>query len=186
MCETINIPQRIDQCEIVYQNKVQTTQRIVAHFKNFSKEYYVETYGKRSALLVIQNKQILLTRQYRLLINNISLEIPGGKVQENETPVQAAMRECYEETGVKVKHAKELLSYHPSLDIWNNYTAIFISQEIEKVDEDKAEKRMWINCNDCFEMVFNGEIQDSLSIITLLAYFYRNNNNINKKYNKAI
>jgi len=34
-------------------------------------------------------------------------EFPGGKIQSNETPAEAAARECFEETGVAVQVGRE-------------------------------------------------------------------------------
>ena len=63
-------------------------------------------------VLVTCGSYVLLVRQYRLLINDVSLEIPGGKVDKGETPEKSAIRECHEETGVECKNLKYLLNYY--------------------------------------------------------------------------
>jgi 8-oxo-dGTP pyrophosphatase MutT (NUDIX family) len=113
---------------------------------------------------------VLLVRQYRLLINGLSYEIPGGRVDENETPEAAAIRECLEETGVQCLNLKPLISYHPSLDIWKNYTYVFYSEELKEIEKDNSERRVWIPLERCIEMVFAQQIVDSLSIVAILAY----------------
>lgn len=55
---------------------------------------------------------ILLVRQYRLLIDRVSFEVPGGAIDEGETPEQAAIRECFEDTGVRRVNTRPLLSFH--------------------------------------------------------------------------
>lgn len=106
MDETTLFPLSIESQGIVYQDRNQKVERILAQFDGFRKEYYVSDYGKRSAVMVIRNDEVLLTRQYRLLINGLSHEIPDGKVNENETPEDAAIRECLQETGVAVPRTK--------------------------------------------------------------------------------
>ena len=68
-------------------------------------------------MLVISDKNVLLVRQYRLLINRISFEVPGGKVDEGETPENSAKRECMEETGVLIHNLKPLIEYDPDLEL---------------------------------------------------------------------
>jgi len=144
MSETTLLPLRIEPQELVYQDKNQKLYRIIARFDGFSKEYYVSDHGQRAAVVVVRSGEVLLTRQYRLLINRLSYEIPGGRVDEKETPKAAAIRECLEETGVQCLNLKPLISYHPSLDIWKNYTYIFYSKEFKEIAENNSDRRIWI------------------------------------------
>lgn len=168
--ETTLFPLSIEPQELVYQDKNQKIYRIVARFDGFCKEYYVSDHDRRAALLAVRNGEVLLVRQYRLLINEISYEIPGGRVDDNETPEAAAVRECLEETGVRCLNLKPLINFHPSLDIWKNYTHIYYSEEPVEMEEDNSNRLVWIPIARCIEMVFEKKIVDSLSIIALLTY----------------
>ncbi|OGU56916.1 MAG: hypothetical protein A2X64_02710 [Ignavibacteria bacterium GWF2_33_9] len=48
-----------------------------------------------------KDNKILLIEQYRQGTDSITLEIPGGLIEEDELPIDAAYRECLEETGYK-------------------------------------------------------------------------------------
>ena len=170
MSETISLPLSIEPQEIVYQDRNQRIQRILARFDGFSKEYYVSDHGQRAAVVAVRNGEVLLVRQYRLIINGLSYEIPGGRIEENETPEAAAMRECLEETRVQCLNVKPLIGYHPGLDIWKNYTHVFYSEELEEIAEDNPNRRVWIPLARCIDMIFAQQIADSLSIVALLAY----------------
>lgn len=50
-------------------------------------------------LAFTEGQQVILTRQYRPGPKRILLEIPGGGMEPDETPLQAAQRELLEETG---------------------------------------------------------------------------------------
>lgn len=170
MMETTSLPSSIEEREQVYQDRNQKIHRVVAEFDGFSKEYFVCDHGERAAIVALRDGEVLLSRQYRLQINALSYEVPGGRVEEDETPEVAAVRECLEETGVRCLNVNPLLSYHSSLDIWKNYTYTFYSEELEEVAEGDADRRVWIPLERCIEMIFTGEIVDSLSIVALLTY----------------
>ena len=170
MTETTLHPLSVEPQEIVYRDRNQKIQIVTARFEGFNKKYYVSDCGQRAALLVIRNGDVLFVRQYRLLINGLSYEIPGGKIDEGESPDVCAVRECFEETGVKCSSIRLLLSYHPSLDIHKSYTHIFCTEESEEMPVDDPERRVWIPLARCIDMIFTQQIVDSLSIIALLAY----------------
>lgn len=168
--ETILLPKRIVRKGVVYQDRYKKIERIEALFDSFNKEYFVSDSGEKAAVLVIRNNEVLLTRQYRLLLNGLSYEIPGGKVNEPENAKDAAVRECLEETGIKCFNLKPLICFNPDLDCSRNYTQVFVTEETEEITKD-ASHRVWIPCNECIDMVFAEKISDSLTVIAVLAYF---------------
>ena len=58
-----------------------------------------------------------MVRQYRHGSRRCTLEIPGGLVDPGETALQAAQRECLEETGYRIRtvHALGVLNPNPAL-----------------------------------------------------------------------
>lgn len=55
---------------------------------------------------LIRDNQVVCTR-YK--ISNVGyIDIPGGKIEINETPQQAAIRECKEETGIDISELEKL------------------------------------------------------------------------------
>lgn len=170
MSETTLLPKTIEQQGLVYQDRNQKIHKILARFDGFSKEYFVSDHGQRAALLAVRNGEVLLVRQYRLLINELAYEIPGGRIDENEAPEAAAVRECLEESGIQCLNLKPLISYHPSLDIWKNYTHVFFCDEFGEKSKGDSNQQVWIPLARCIEMIFAHEIVDSLSIVALLAY----------------
>lgn len=55
---------------------------------------------------------LLLVRQYRFPVNMMIYELPAGLIDEGETVEEAAVRECYEETGLILN------VYHGGSDIY--------------------------------------------------------------------
>jgi 8-oxo-dGTP pyrophosphatase MutT (NUDIX family) len=52
--------------------------------------------------------QVLLINKDRPAWQKGRLNLPGGRIEEGETPVQAAIRELMEETGLKVGYVKPM------------------------------------------------------------------------------
>jgi 8-oxo-dGTP pyrophosphatase MutT (NUDIX family) len=46
-----------------------------------------------------QTGELVLTRQYRHGVSKVTLELPAGVIEADETPIQGAQRELFEETG---------------------------------------------------------------------------------------
>ena len=55
-------------------------------------------------ILALTNQgEIILVKQYRQAINQVTLELPAGGVDDGEKPQEAAKRELYEETGYRCR-----------------------------------------------------------------------------------
>ncbi len=84
-------------------------------------------------LLVRRNK-----RPYKNCWNGI-----GGKIEENETPIEAAKRECMEETNIAMQNPKLLVTYiYPETNIMNSNTKLNVIydfvQEVAVNDNDEG------------------------------------------------
>lgn len=166
---------KIGPRQVVYEDKYRQIHRVTADFGSFRKEYLVMDSGQRTGLVVVHGESVLLVRQYRLLIDGLSWEVPGGRVDEGETPEAAAIREGLEETGLLCRNLKPLLVFHPGLDSFHNPTHLFYSKEwlvkaVAAPNPAEVVAWEWVPLGRCVEMVFHGQIVDSLSIIAILSY----------------
>ena len=72
-------------------------------------------------------KRILLVRQYRLPAEDYMWELPAGKVDDGEKPMQAAKRELTEETGYKAQKWTKLASFFVSPGYVQERMTIFLA-----------------------------------------------------------
>jgi 8-oxo-dGTP pyrophosphatase MutT (NUDIX family) len=173
---------KIGAREVVYQNPYMRVYRVPVQFADFDKVFYVSDYGPRAGVLLVKEGNVLLVRQYRLLIDALAWEIPGGKVDANETLEEAAARECLEETGLRCRRLERLLYFHPGLDTCDNPTHVFYCADFEQSpshqpDRQEVSELVWVPFSRCLEMVFAGEIVDSLSVNAILAYQVKQGSN---------
>lgn len=163
-------PKRLD-----YRNPFMEVHHTRADFGGFTKDYFVVELGPRAGVVAVRDGRVLMTRQFRFLIDAMSWEIPGGKIEPEETPADAGTRECLEETGVRCRNLKPLVVYYPGLDNFNNRTTLFYSEEVDEAapfvaDEAEVTEIAWMPLGKCLDMVFKGEILDALTVSGLLAY----------------
>jgi len=168
---------RIGPREVEYSNAYQQVYKVRVDYGRVVKEIFVTDYGKRVGVVVEGPQGILLTRQFRHLIDRTSWEIPGGKVDAGESLHNAARRECAEETGVMCRELTPLMMFHPGLDTLHNPTHLFFTHDIEErelpsaaLHSDEVYGHEWLPLERCISMISSGEIVDSLSIIALLSY----------------
>lgn len=145
------------------------------HFKEGSKDYFVVKFKRRAGMVVVQDEQILLVKQYRFLLDGFSWELPGGSIEEGEDAILAAQRECYEETGIAAIVSEKLVCYYPGLDNVDNKTFIYLSIKIDRIDMFKqspleVNEIGWFSLEKCLAMIAAEEILDAMTVTGVLAY----------------
>ncbi len=90
-------------------------------------DYYVLEYPNWvNAVALTTEGKIILVRQYRYAAAIISLEIPGGVMEGDESPETAIKRELLEETGYSFKTCKLVATLYPNPATSNNKTYTFL------------------------------------------------------------
>ena len=166
---------RCSEPTLIHRNPLETVSLVHAEFGSFSKDYYVVEFGARAGVIAVSEGRVLLTAQYRFLVNGIAWEIPGGRVDEGETPIEAAQRECLEETGFFCTDLKPLVSFRPGLDNVENLNTIFYSESVEErrpfvLDPAESLAIAWVPIEDCVTLVLEQKIIDCLTVSSVLAY----------------
>ena len=88
---------------------------------------------------ITRQGEVVLIRQFRFGIGSSTLEIPGGTVEPNEEPIDAASRELEEETGYRPGRIELLGSVHPNPAFQNNRCYSYLARDCERVHQGHPE-----------------------------------------------
>jgi len=132
----------------------------------------VETGQCVGILPLLDDGTVLLVRQYRYVADRVTWEMPTGGVHADETPEVAARRELAEEGQVSAGHLEYLGAYHTSKSVMDETAHLFAARELTAVrarpDDTEFFRIENVPFDRVLEMVTNGEITDSMTIIAVL------------------
>ena len=81
--------------------------------------------GAAAMLAIGDDERVLVVRQWRYAMRGAYVEIPAGKIDAGETPLQTAQRELLEETGHMAREWAPLTQIHPAIGFSNELLDIF-------------------------------------------------------------
>lgn len=125
-----------------------------------------------SAVLCEKDGKILMVKQFRYAYGEELWEIPAGKLNSGEDPKETAFRELEEEGGVKASDLELLFTVYPSPGYSAEVIRIYLAKGIKEgkahLDEDEFLSAVWLDKQTLKNMIENGEIKDSKTLIALL------------------
>ncbi len=127
-------------------------------------------------------EEVVLVKQYRFGIDEVTLEVPAGTLDKGEQdPQLAAQRELLEETGYSSNDIVSLGKVAANPAIQNNYCHFYLAKDViltSEQDLDLTEdiEIELVKLTEIDSLISSGQIKHSLSILNLLyAKEYLNN-----------
>ena len=143
---------------------------------NIVKYDFIGHKGAAAVVPVTEDGKILMVRQYRNALDRETLEIPAGGLNSISEPTKdAAARELNEETGYASDNLEFLISIRTTVAVCNekidDYVANNLKKSCQNLDEDEFINVEKMDVNDLIEMIYEGKIEDSKTIASILAYY---------------
>lgn len=132
----------------------------------------VEHSGGVCVAAMTDENELFFVRQYRYPYRRVLLELPAGKLEKGEDPLEAGLRELEEECGVTADKVISMGTVYPTVAYCSEVIHLFAAKGLHKthqhLDEDEFLDIERIKLEDAVAMVMNGEISDSKTTILVL------------------
>ena len=135
-----------------------------------------------TVLAITKQQEVVLIRQYRHGAQKVILELPGGAADEsNESPLETARRELWEETGYTCNRLIQIGCVSPNPANQTNLIYSFLALDAEKAGDQHLDETEEIEVvlrplDDVIAMAKNGELLQSMQVSAVffaLAYLNR-------------
>jgi ADP-ribose pyrophosphatase len=138
------------------------------------KRAIVHHLGSAVMMPIDERRRVLLVRQYRLPARRFMWELPAGRVDEGETPLQAAKRELVEEAGLRAKKWAKLAEFFPSPGFLAEKMTIYTARDLIQGEstpmEDERIETKWYTAGEIDKLIQTGKIIDAKTMIGFLRW----------------
>ena len=151
----------VRQDDVILENGISAKREIVIH-------------PGAVAILVRKDNYIWLVKQFRYSMGEYVLEIPAGKIDKGELPIDAAIRELKEEIGFIPNNLKELGEIYPTPGYTNEVIYLYFVDDFTKgkinPDEDEFIDILKVKVEDFIQLIQENKIKDSKTIVAFYKH----------------
>lgn len=133
---------------------------------------YVRHPGACTMLAFLDERTLLFERQFRYPMRRHFVELPAGKIDAGEDPLDTARRELKEECGYEAASWRHLATLHPCIGYADERIELFMARGLTYVgharDEDEFLQVFPLAIEEALEWVRTGRITEAKSLTGLL------------------
>jgi ADP-ribose pyrophosphatase len=134
---------------------------------------YIRHPGAVAIVPLFDDGRVLLERQFRYPHRRTFIEVPAGKLDPGEPPLDTAKRELLEETGYAAQEWTRLGTMHTAIAYTDEAIELFLAKKLSRKGEAKLDageflETLIVPFEEAIAMVRDGRITDSKSVCSLL------------------
>jgi ADP-ribose pyrophosphatase len=127
--------------------------------------------GAVAAVPVLPDGRIILVKQYRYPMEEVTLEIPAGKLEIGENPDEAVLRELKEESGYTAESIELIATIATTVAFSNERIRLYIAKNLtageQCTDEDEFINVELHTLDELMEMIRKGTLYDAKTVTAL-------------------
>lgn len=132
----------------------------------------VEHNGAICVVAIDDDEMVYFVKQYRYPFQRVMLEVPAGKIDKGETPIEAAHRELEEEIGMKATELIPMGEFYPSVAFLTEIIYMYIAKGLtpseQRLDDDEFLRIEKMTLGEACDLIHKNEINDGKTIASVL------------------
>lgn len=153
---------------VILENEKQASREVVRHP------------GGVCIVPLTDDNQVLMVEQFRYPYGKVVLEVPAGKLNYGEDPLECGKRELKEETGAVASEYISLGKMYPSPGFLDEIIYIYLAKglsfEEQNLDDDEFLEVYKMPISELVDMVMKNEIDDAKTQIAILKTYFLTQN----------
>lgn len=115
-----------------------------------------------------EQDRILVIDHYRYPVDLTLLEIPGGAIEDDESRIEAARRELWEETGYVAEDLEEIICVYANASRQSNRVWTFLAKGLRQNRDVKNSKCKFITIDKLIKNIQAGNFSQGLHVASVL------------------
>ena len=133
---------------------------------------YIHHPGACMVVAFLDDRTILMERQFRYPLKRHFIELPAGKIDRGEDPLRTAQRELREECGYSAAEWQHLATLHPCIGYADEHIELYLARQLTHVghalDEGEFLDVFPLRIEEALEWVRQGRITEAKAVTGLL------------------
>ena len=136
-------------------------------------QHVVRLHRAVAVVLLDGEGRVLLLRRHRFVQDRWGWELPGGLVDEDEEPADAAVRELEDQTGYRAGQLEHVATFQPMAEVADGERVVFAGRVAQKagdpVSPEGIERAEWLPLGSVPDLIAAGQIWNAASLVGLLS-----------------